>query len=360
MLTPLDLPGVAFAARIDDAASGLRAFLVLDDETLGPAAGGVRTWRYASDNAALADARALASAMTEKCALAGLDAGGGKCVVVEHAGLDRARAFAVLGAAVESLGGRFRTAGDLGTSAGDLAVMAAQTRFVERDEAGLAAAVARGLVACVRACVAERGGTAGGGGAWAAGRGGTAGGGGLRVLVQGAGAIGGAVAVALARAGAVVLVADVDGARARSVAEATGGRVVPAEDSLLAEVDVVAPCAVGGVITEAVAARLTAWAVCGAANRVLADSNGDGDGAAHALAARGILHVPDSLASAGAVIEGIGASVMGLADRTPLIDALGDTAYAVLAEARRTGRLPVVIARERARARIAAAQAHRT
>jgi leucine dehydrogenase len=100
-----------------DAASGLEAILVIDDVTLGPAAGGVRTRAYRSPEDALADAAALARAMTVKCALAGLPTGGGKCVVLDHAGLDRARGFRVLGERIAELGGLFRTAGDLGTTA---------------------------------------------------------------------------------------------------------------------------------------------------------------------------------------------------------------------------------------------------
>src|SRR5687768_6857409 len=88
--------------------SGLRAFLVLDSLELGPAAGGVRTRRYPSAESALTDALELARAMTLKCALAGLDAGGGKCVVMDHDGLDRPRAFEYLGRRIEALRGAFR------------------------------------------------------------------------------------------------------------------------------------------------------------------------------------------------------------------------------------------------------------
>src|SRR5262245_24007427 len=97
--------------EIEDAASGLQAFLVLDDTTLGPAAGGIRTRAYPPPADARNDAARLARAMTIKCAIAGLAAGGGKCVVIDHPRLDRAAAFAVLGDRIESLAGRFRTAG---------------------------------------------------------------------------------------------------------------------------------------------------------------------------------------------------------------------------------------------------------
>jgi leucine dehydrogenase len=287
----------------------------------------VRTARYPSWQAAARDAARLARAMTEKCALAGLAAGGGKAVVLDHPGLDRARGFAMLGERIEELGGLFRTAGDLGTTFADLTELARTTRFVH-DEAGLPGAVGLSTLRCIEAIAARRGvGVAG-----------------LRVAIQGAGAIGGAVAQVLAGAGAQVLIADVDAARARAVAVAVGGQVVAPEDILAAEVDVVAPCARGGVLDAAAAARLRAWAVCGAANGVLAD-----DGVAELLRARGICHVPDALASAGAVIEGIGRSVMGMADRTPLIDALAETTRAILDEAEARALTPLAVARARAR-----------
>ena len=317
-----------------DRATGLTAFIAIDDTTLGPAAGGVRTKRYESDRAALADVRALARAMTIKCALGGLDAGGGKCVVLEHDGLDRPRAFAALAERIEALGGLFRTAGDLGTTAADLAAMATRTRFVHTDETGLAAAVARGLVRCIEAAARAHRGDARLRG--------------LSIAVQGAGAIGAAAARVLTAAGASVTLADVDSARAAAVAKGTGARVVDPSAILALDVDIVAPCATGGVIDSAAVRALHAWAIVGAANNVLAS-----DAVAHELAKRGVLHVPDTIASAGAVIEGIGRTVMGLADRTPLIDALGTTASEVLAEARATGRPSSVVAAARAQARIA-------
>jgi leucine dehydrogenase len=336
----LEGAGGALCVTVADAASGLRAFIALDDTTLGPAAGGVRTLRYPSAAEGLADALGLARAMTIKCALAGLDAGGGKAVVLEpDAGLDRPRAFERLGAAIETLRGVFRTAGDLGTTAADLEAMARATRYVHTDERRLAEAVARGLVRCVEACAAVRGESVAG----------------LRVGVQGAGAIGARAARAFAAAGMLVAIADIDPARAWAVAEdVPGTRVMDPMEILGADVDIVAPCAGGGVITAEVAASMRAWAVCGAANNALASME-----AARVLAARGILHVPDPIASAGAVIDGIGASVMALTDRTALIDRLGDTAGEVLEEAARSGRTAVEVAEARARGRIAGARGRR-
>jgi leucine dehydrogenase len=293
--------------EIDDRATGLRAVIAIDSTALGPAAGGVRTRAYPRFADAVADACALASAMTVKCALAGLDAGGGKAVVWDHGAWDREAGFARLGEAIEALGGAFRTAGDLGTTAADLAAMARRCRFVHTDEANLAGAVARGLVACVEACLARRG------------RGFP----GLRVAVQGAGAIGGACARALAARGAAIVAADLDPARAAAL----GAAVLPPDDILVADADILLPCAAGGALTAAAVAAMRAWAVVPAANNAVADHE-----AARLLVARGILHVPDQVASAGAVIEGIGRTVMGLApaERGRLIDRLGLLAADIL------------------------------
>jgi leucine dehydrogenase len=322
---------------VEDPTCGLRAVIAIDDLTLGPAAGGVRTAPYPSWQAAEADALRLAHAMTEKCALAGLPAGGGKAVVMDHPGLDRPRAFAVLGEHVETLAGQFRTAGDYGTHDADLAVMAAHTRFVHRG-AGLVGAVGRSTLRCLEALAARRGVPVAG----------------LRVAIQGCGAIGGAVARALGDAGCKLLVADTSPARAAAVATATRADVIAPEHVLAAEVDILAPCALGGVIDVATAKRVRAWAICGAANGVLA-----GDDAGEALRARGILFVPDAIASAGAVIDGLGRSLLHLGDPNGLIDALGPLCTRLLDEAAARGVTPVTVARELAARRLAEARAKR-
>lgn len=316
-----------------DTTTGLRAVVVLDDLTLGPAAGGTRTRSYASLADAVADAAALARAMTLKCAISGIDAGGGKAVILDHPGMDRPRAFARFGAFVEELGGLFRTAGDLGTTAADLAAMATRTQYVQTDENDLSAATARGVLRCVEVCAAMSG---------------KPGVRGLRVAVQGCGAIGAAVARALAAAGATLLVADVDRARADAVAANTGARVLDPDAILGADCDVLSPCAIGGVLTVEAAERIRALAVCGAANNIVASP-----AAEQRLIERGILFVPDIVASAGAVVRGVCHAIMGGEDPGPRIDALGETARAVLDESRTSGRTPTEIAHARARARVA-------
>jgi leucine dehydrogenase len=311
---------------------GLVAYVVLDSTVLGPAAGGVRLARYGDERAAALDACRLARAMTYKCALGGVDAGGGKIVVRDLPELERDAAFHALGEIVESFEGDLRTAGDLGTTDEDLARMAKHTRYVHTDTVNLASAVARGVLRCAEACADVKG------------RPGLSG---LRTAVQGCGDIGAAVAEAFVEAGASVRVADIDEDRAHAVAERIGAKVVSPNSVLYEDVDLVAPCAIGDVVTAENAASLRAWAVCGGANNICADQR------AHVeLQRRKILFVPDLIASAGAVIEGIGRTVMGIDDRTPLIDALRHTALLVLEDSLKSGTPPIDHAVRRAKKRL--------
>ena len=325
--------GASRGLRFERPELGLTAFLVLDSTVLGHAAGGIRTRAYNSPEEAALDAAALARAMTLKCAIAGLPSGGGKMVVVDRPELRRQEAFAYLGERIDELGGAFRTAGDLGTTREDLQAVASRTEYVSLDEAGLTAAVARGLRGCIEACARMRGLSELDG---------------LRIAIQGCGGIGGAVARELATAGAKLMVSDIDDARAAALAADVKGEVVDPSEILAAAVDVLAPCAVGGVIGEDTAERISAWAICGAANNIVASR-----AAGEALRHNRILFVPDMIASAGAIVLGVCRDYEGL-DPEPMIAALGDTAYTVMQDAERSGRTPQAMAEERARARIAA------
>ncbi|MDF1561908.1 MAG: Glu/Leu/Phe/Val dehydrogenase dimerization domain-containing protein [Deltaproteobacteria bacterium] len=335
----LPWPGPAAEVHaVRDEASGLEAWIVLDDLTLGPAAGGIRTRGYATADAARDEAAALARMMTLKCALAGLPAGGGKGVVrlpASAAGWRREEAFEALGRFVESLEGRFRTAGDLGTGPEDLQAMARRTRWVHPEEGALAAASGRSARRCFEAIAARWGASSLEG---------------ISILVQGCGAIGGAVARAASEAGARVEVCDLEEGRAAALAADCGASVVPLAGALEREVDILSPCAVGGVIDAALAGRLRARALCGGANGILAEAEAD-----RVLLRRGILHVPDALASAGAVVEGLGRSLMGRSDTSDLVDRLGSVAAEILEASATEGRPAGEVAIARARDRLSVA-----
>jgi leucine dehydrogenase len=333
--TTRELPadGVHRVLRVDDPPSGLRAFIVLDDLRLGPAAGGVRTRAYGSEEEALVDARSLARAMTQKCALAGLGAGGGKAVVIDHGGLDRPRAFAVLGEVIQSLDGAFRTAGDVGTTAQDLAAMGETCQWVHGAEGDLASSVARGLLAAMAGALDALGLPPMDG---------------RTAAVQGAGSIGAAVTRALRTRGLRVLVSDLDSARVEALTAETGAEIRSPHAIFGGDASLILPCALGGIIDRGFAETSRSSLVCGGANNILAT-----DDVEEVLMSRGIGFVPDVISSAGAVIDGIGASVMGLADREPLIAALETLSREVVAEARRSGRTTIEVAAERAAWRLA-------
>jgi len=315
-----------------DQAIGLDAILVLDHLGLGPGAGGIRTGEYPSREAALADAKRLARSMTIKCALGGLDAGGAKMVVRTGPGFNRKAVFTRLGIEIERLGGVFRTAGDLGTTTEDLLLVAEGTQYVHTQTGSLVNSVARGHRRCVEAALKL------GCGASLEG---------LSVGVQGCGDIGAAVVDSLAGAGARVRIADPVKAKVDRLEERVGVTAVGVSEVMGLVVDVLAPCAVGGVLNENSVEYLKAPVVCGAANNLLS-----GPRTGERLRELGVVVVPDLIASAGAVVDGIGATVMGLSDRTELIDGLGEVARIVLEEAAFSNRCTEAVALELANQRL--------
>lgn len=317
---------------------GLLAVIAVHSTALGPAHGGIRRWRYPTTAAAAVDALALARAMTWKCALAGVPAGGGKAVIHDDPGLDRAFAYRRVGEFVEQMGGRFFTGPDVGTTDDDLREVARATRFVAapgRNGPGdLGEATARGVFAALTALTLflERELP------------------GLRVAVQGLGAVGMKLCGLLAGAGARLLVADVAAERTATAAREFGAEVLAADAILAAECDVLAPCALGAVLDERAAPELRAGGVCGAANNVLADA-----ATGLMLHRRGIPVVPDFVANAGALIQGATFHLQGRRPDPARIDRIGAVAGEILARARREDVPPGELALRMARERVAAA-----
>lgn len=299
--------------RWSDEATGLDATVCIDDLNAAHVVGGIRTWHYASVEDATKDARDLARAMTIKCALGGVAAAGAKTVVRADRLRDRAAAFRLLGQHIEQLEGRYLCAGDLGTTAEDLAEVRASTSFVRTDEAYLAEHVARSVLVSMEA-FAE--GTRRPIETW-------------RVGIRGCGAIGSAVARALSRRGATLVLEDLDDARAASLARELDAESLVCGTLNAAELDVLCPCG-GSRDLDADAVRaLKAWGICGAANNIVVDA-----AAANAIVERELWHVPDVVASSGAVVQGVAESIMGLSDTTALFDGLRDTAAEIVARSR--------------------------
>ncbi|GAA1915123.1 Glu/Leu/Phe/Val dehydrogenase dimerization domain-containing protein [Nocardioides lentus] len=276
-----------------DRDSGLRAVIAIHSTALGPALGGTRFHPYATGTEAVADALALSRGMSYKAALAGLDLGGGKAVIVGDPRRDKTEALLrAYGRMVESLGGRYHTACDVGTYSADMDLIARESRFVTGrtvahggagDSSVLTAyGVFQGMRAAAEAAWGEP--TLGG----------------RTVGIAGVGKVGRHLARHLLDDGARVVVTDVHApAVAALVEEHPQVEVVADTDALVASaLDVYAPCALGGALTDEVVATLSARIVCGAANNQLAHP-----GVEKSLVDAGILYAPDYCVNSGGLIQ---------------------------------------------------------
>jgi leucine dehydrogenase len=278
--------------------SGCFTIVAVHSTALGPALGGCRLWHYADSRAAVRDALRLSEAMTLKSAVAGLPLGGGKGVIMAPAPAAagvrsdrewRADALHDFGDTVESLGGSYITAEDVGTSSRDMETIALSTRHVTGLSRRLGGSgdpspwTALGVQSAIEVCCARVFGSPS-----LAGR---------TIAISGLGNVGGRVATACAEAGATLLVTDID-PRKRTLADSLGARWVAPEEALSASADVFSPCALGGLLDHESVHALGAPIVAGAANNQLA-----GDEVAGLLAERGVLWAPDFVANAGGVIN---------------------------------------------------------
>lgn len=325
--------------------SGLFTFVAVHSTVRGPALGGCRLWAYDDTRAALRDALRLSRAMTFKAAVADLALGGGKGVIMAHpyAHLSSERRHAALldfADTVEALSGHYITAEDVGTSSRDMSLIAQRTRHVtglSRRRGGSgdpSPFTALGVEYALRACCERvfstpslRGRSA---------------------CVIGLGHVGSRVARRLARAGAKLLVADVDESK-RQVAKELGARWTTPEPALEAEVDLLVPCALGGVLNDETVPRLRAPVVAGAANNQLAD-----DRIADLLASRGVLWAPDFVVNAGGLIN-IAEEVGGYdpAQARRRTRGISDTLRQIFEDAEAMGATPLTAAMELARRRLA-------
>lgn len=328
--------------------SGLTIIVAVHSTRLGQALGGARLWRYSHWTDALADALRLSQAMTMKNAAAGLARGGGKAVIAIPAGValdERATRAAMLdlGDAVESLGGAYMTAEDVGTSAELMAVVAERTRHVcglPPEQGGVgepADATAAGVFASIRATLQHVFGSPEIDG--------------RHFVVAGLGQVGGRLARSLAAEGARLTVTDVAVAK-RALAEELGAEWVEPSAAHSVEADVFVPCGLGGVLTPDVVDALRVRVVVGAANNQLAAREVAGH-----LTERRIVWAPDFVVNAGGVIYLDAAS--DSADQAELdarIAAIGDTVASVLRSAEAHGTTTLAAAERLARARLDAAR----
>jgi leucine dehydrogenase len=318
--------------------SGLPVMVAVHSTARGPALGGVRLWHYERKPLAVLDVLRLSRAMSYKNAAAGLPLGGGKGVIALPLGTTlrgRARTAALLDFAdvVDALDGRYLTAEDVGMSARDMAAIAQGTRHVTglaRSRGGSgdpSPLTALGVEAAIEMVCARLFGSPS-----------------LRgrsIAIVGLGHVGARLAERCARAGAQLVLADIDPAR-REIAERLGARWTTPRRGLTAKVDVLAPCALGGILSAASVPKLRCRAIVGAANNQLTEES-----VADLLARRGILWAPDFVVNAGGVInlavelrpEGYDPVVAGRQTR-----AIGDTLAQVLDAADADGATPLAAA----------------
>jgi len=272
----------------NDAASGLRAIIGIHNTTLGPALGGCRMWPYKREEDAIVDVLRLSEGMTYKNAAMGLNFGGGKAVIIGDPRSDKSEElFRAFGRFVDSLGGRYITAEDVGTSTDDMTFVNMETDYVlglpgrSGDPSPLTAyGVYRGMKACAREVY------------------GTESLKGLRVAVQGLGHVGYVLCQHLADEGAKLVVTDIYEDRVTRVEKDFGAKAVSPEDIYAVDVDIFAPCALGAVINDETLPQLKCKIVAGAANNQLAEPR-HGD----LLQQKGILYAPDFVINGGGVIN---------------------------------------------------------
>lgn len=337
-MSPWDLPDFDDHESVHlfrDAKSGLTAIIALHSTALGPAGGGTRFWHYADRESAITDALRLSRGMSYKNAMAGLNMGGGKAVILADAeGTKSADSLIAFARAVDSLNGRYVTAQDVGMSAADMVALSLETRHVmglppQTGKAGgdPGPSTALGVFLGVKAAVAQ-----------ALRKDSLAG---VHIAIQGVGSVGGGLARHCAAAGARLTLADRNGDQAAVLAAELGASTVSTEAILSIEADVLSPCALGAILTEESIAALNVAAVAGGANNQLATPE-DGD----RLHARGIVYAPDYVINAGGIIN-VALEHLEAADQAAVdakIAEIPARLNAIWAESAATGQNPAKVA----------------
>jgi leucine dehydrogenase len=274
-----------------DPSCGYRGIIAVHSTALGPALGGTRFWQYDSDEAAVIDALRLSRGMTYKNAVAGLDLGGGKSVILgDNKTKDREAIFRAHGRFVESLGGRYITAEDVGTGTSDMDYVHLETEHVAglKDRSGDPSPVtAHGVFSAIKASAKQRWGSDDLNG--------------KVVTIQGVGNVGRYLAKELHEAGARLIVSDIDPEKTARVARETGAQVVEGDAIYTTKADIFAPCALGGIINDETLPKLKVEVIAGGANNQLLEERHG-----YKLEEMGMQYAPDYVANAGGVINVFG------------------------------------------------------
>jgi leucine dehydrogenase len=329
-----------------DKNTGLEAIIAIHSTVLGPAAGGCRLWHYATDDEALNDVLRLSKSMSYKNAMAGLRFGGGKAVILKTADFEGSDAlYESFGDFVEKLNGSYVTAEDVGMSVSIMETIAHRTRHVsglprKGEQAGgdpspkTAFGIFKGIEAAVQLKLQRESLND------------------VTVAVQGVGHVGYNLCKYLSGAGANLLVADIDQDRVKRVGEEFGAVAVDLDDILYQDVDVLAPCALGAILTESSIPKLQTAIVAGGANNQL-ETQADGQRITEA----GILYAPDYVINGGGIINVACEYYGGCTDAEVMqqVAAIGPRLTRIFEEAAASGRPTSEVADAQARAIIEAA-----
>ena len=276
---------------VSDPVTGLRGIIAIHDTSLGPALGGTRMWEYASDEEALIDALRLSRGMTYKAAVSGVNLGGGKAVLIGNSRTQKNEAlWRSYGRMVDSLGGRYITAEDVGTSVQDMEWIRMATKFVT----GVGGVGGSGDPSPVTAHGVYSGMKASAKYAW-----GSDSLSGKRVVVQGAGNVAKHLVKHLTEDGATVMVSDIFAEKAQQVATETGASVIAPEDVFTTPCDIFSPNALGAILNSDTIPQLSCAIVCGGANNQLKDEVVNGN----QLKDRGIIYAPDYVVNSGGLMN---------------------------------------------------------
>ncbi len=270
---------------------GLRAIIAIHDTTLGPALGGCRLYHYASETDAMRDVLRLSRGMTYKAAAAGLNLGGGKAVIIGDPSIKCEALFRAFGRHVETLGGRYITAEDMNTNVEDMNWIRRETRWVTGagqhtgGSGDPSPVTAWGVFHGIRACLEVVYGSAD-----VSGR---------KIAIQGVGNVGYHLASYLHARGARLLYSDINHRNLKRVTDAFGGEVLEGDDYFHADCDVLAPCAIGGIVNARTIGMIKAPIIAGGANNVLEDEDKDSE----LLSEKAIIYAPDYVVNAGGLMS---------------------------------------------------------
>jgi leucine dehydrogenase len=275
-----------------DKTVGLRAIVAVHNTSLGPALGGTRMWMYASDAEALRDVLRLSRGMTYKAAVAGLNLGGGKAVIIGDPNKDKTEAlFRTFGRFVDGMAGRYITAEDVGTSVRDMEWVRMETKYVTGISRALGGSgdpspvTGYGVYVGMKACAHEAFGTDSLRG--------------KKVAIQGAGKVALSLAQHLQKEGARLYITDIYEQKAKQLAKRVKATYVKPDKIYDVVADIFAPCALGGILNDETIPKLTCKVVAGGANNQLLDEKKH----IQQLVDRGILYAPDYAINAGGLIN---------------------------------------------------------